>query len=78
MKILLCLLLCSCVSLEYKDPDSDATLKYSSVFKSATDVQIIYTSPEKTVAVGIGSTQNDQIIEQTADLVKAQNPLGDG
>ena len=78
MKILLIvlILLSGCVSLEYVDPDSDATLKYSSVFKSATDVQIVYTSPDKTVGVSIGSTQNDPIFEQIGDIIKAYN-IGD-
>jgi hypothetical protein len=74
MRYLILLLLCTgCVSLEYIDPDSGATLKYSSAWKSATDVQIVYTSPEKTVGVSIGSTQNDPVFEQIGEIIKAYN-----
>ena len=76
MKILLIgfiILLSGCVSLEYVDPDSNATLKYSSAWKSATDVQIVYTSPEKTVGVSIGSTQNDPIVQQVGEIIKSYN-----
>ena len=71
--ILIVIILTGCKTLEYSDPDSDATLKYSSMFTSATDVQIIYASPDKVVAVSIGSTQNDQVLEQAGDIIKAQN-----
>jgi hypothetical protein len=75
MKYLLVVLfsLSGCVSLEYIDPDSNATLKYSSAWKSATDVQIVYTSPEKTVGVSIGSTQNDPVFEQIGEIIKSYN-----
>ena len=75
MKYLLIVLfsLSGCVSLEYIDPDSNATLKYSSAWKSATDVQIVYTSPEKTVGVSIGSTQNDPVFEQIGEIIKSYN-----
>ena len=75
MKILLIgfiILLSGCKTLEYTDPDNDATFKYSSAFTSATDVQILVASPEKVVSVSIGSTQNDQVISQVSDLIKAQ------
>jgi hypothetical protein len=69
-------LLAGCKTLEYKDPDSDAILRYTSAFTSATDVQILFASSDKIVSVSIGSTQNDQVIKQVSDLVKAQN-IGD-
>ena len=75
MKYLLLIVLFSlsgCKTLEYTDPDNDATFKYSSAFTSATDVQILVASPEKVVSVSIGSTQNDQVIGQVSDLIKAQ------
>ena len=68
----LLLLITGCKSLEYKDPDSEGVLKYNSFFTSATDVQILFASPDKIVSVSIGSTQNDQVIEQATDLIKAQ------
>ena len=74
--LVLLLLLAGCKSLEYKDPDSDGILTYDSFFTSATDVQILFISPEKVISVSIGSTQNDQVIEQASDLIKAQK-LGD-
>ena len=49
--------LSGCVSLEYVDPD----------------VQIVYTSPEKTVGVSIGSTQNDPIVQQVGEIIKSYN-----
>ena len=74
MRYLILLLLCTgCVSLEYIDPDSKATLKYSSAWKSATDVQIVYTSPEKTVGVSIGATENDPIVQQVGEIIKSYN-----
>ena len=71
--VLVSILMVGCVTLEYVDPDSNATLKYSSAWKSATDVQIVYTSPEKTVGVSIGSTQNDPIVEQVGEIIKSYN-----
>ena len=70
------LLLSGCRTLKYGDPDSDAILEYSSFASSANDVQIIFTSPEKTIAVSIGSIQNDQLLEQAGDIVRAQK-IGD-
>ena len=80
MKILLLIIvlcLSGCVSLEDIDPDSNATLKYSSAWKSATDVQIVYTSPEKTVGVSIGSTQNDPIVKEIGEIIKSYNVIPD-
>ena len=73
LMLLVTILMVGCVSLEYIDPDSGATLTYSSAWKSATDVQIVYTSPEKTVGVAIGSTQNDPIVEQIGEIIKSYN-----
>ena len=71
--IIVILAVTGCKTLEYTDPDSKASLTYKSMFTSATDVQIIYASPDKVVAVSIGSTQNDQVLEQAGDIIKAQN-----
>ena len=77
LMVLVTFLMSACVTLEYIDPDSGATLTYSSAWKSATDVQIVYTSPEKTVGVSIGSTQNDPIFEQVGDIIKSYNLIPD-
>ena len=71
--VIIVILISGCKSLSYKDPDSDEILTYSSFFTSATDVQVLFASPEKVISVSIGSTQNDQVIEQASDLIKAQN-----
>ena len=76
LMVLVIILMCGCKTLEYTDPDNDATFKYTSAFTSATDVQILVASPEKVVSVSIGSTQNDQVISQVSDLIKAQK-IGD-
>ena len=73
LMVLITILMSACVTLEYIDPDSNATLKYSSAWKSATDVQIVYTSPEKTVGVSIGATQNDPIVQQVGEIIKSYN-----
>jgi len=74
--VLILILSVSCKTLEYTDPTSGASLSYSSIFTSANDVQIVFTSPEKTVAVSIGSTQNDQIFEQISDIIKSYGVSG--
>ena len=71
----LVILLSGCVSLEYKDPKSEASFEYSSFLKTATDVQIVYTSPKKTVGVSLGSTAND--LEQLGDIIKSYNVVGE-
>ena len=71
--LIVLVLLSGCVSLKYNDPVTNAKLEYSSIFKSAEGVQIVYTSPEKTVGVVIGSTSNDPVFEQIGDIIKSYN-----
>ena len=74
--LILLLLLTGCASLKYNDPVTKASLEYYSFGKTAEDVQIVYTSPEKTVAVSLGKTANDPIFEQIGGIIKAYN-IGD-
>jgi hypothetical protein len=72
LSILLTMAICAgCATMSYVDPDTGAKINWNSLGKSVENVQIVYTSPDKTVAISIGSTSNDPIFEQIGTIIKA-------
>jgi hypothetical protein len=74
MKILMAVMvlaLCSCVDIRYKDPATEASFSYTSWFKTTENVQVVYASPEKAVAISVAKTANDPVLGDIAKIIES-------
>jgi hypothetical protein len=71
--IVLVVLMSGCVDISYKNPNTGEEFVLKTFAKTAKAAQVIVASKDKVVAVSIGETANDPILDQVGDIIDREN-----